>query len=207
MSHSTQGSLNKDYKYAPKKRAVQADIYSYRWETKYMGFGGNNVGTAAKFLKSNGFTDISLYEIDPQVYDDNKKKGKKAGINYNLRCGLTHPYNKDTFHEIDFCKSILRAGAEPFIAKYTDNFAFTFAFRMGRFHRKPFKETIDLFLKLRGEERKGRGAWPVIYRLDTDGNETKDGCIKVYRVSSDKGTYKVYKYKDTSIMLVITPEN
>jgi hypothetical protein len=163
------------------KAAVRDFLFSFFAHlqlNKIVGLAGPNIQDYISFLKSKGFTEFEIYEMDKltaihQLTNLNERITLKLGDIINASAD-----ELNTLYDLDYCVTVRHM--HEHIAKFKNNFIMTFA------RRVPFEETIGTFFSVRDE----KVVKSYIY----------DAPIKHTIYESDKGKYVYIPYKDTSPM-------
>jgi len=163
------------------KAAVREFLFSFFQHAqlnKIVGLAGPNIQDYLNFLKSKGFNEFEIYEMDKitaihQLTHLNGRVALKLGDILNA-----NPNEPNVLYDLDYCVTVRHM--KEHIARFKNNFIMTFA------RRVPLTETIGTFFTVRDEK--------VVktYVYDNPVNHT------VYE--TDKGKYIYAPYKDTSPM-------
>lgn len=163
------------------KKAVREFLFSLFADmqlNKIVGLAGPNVVDYLNFLKSKGFDEFEIYEIDSltAIHQLKHLNGKVC-----LKLGdviEANPDEPNTLYDLDFCVTVRHM--HKHIARFTKHFIMTFARRVS------LAETLGTFFSVRNEK--------VI-----------TSCVKKTPMEheiyvTDKGRYVYVPYKDTSAM-------
>lgn len=163
------------------KAIVRDFLFSFFAEAqlnKIIGLAGPNIQDYLNFLKSKGYNEFEIYEMDKltaihQLTHLNGRVTLKLGDILHA-----NPNEPNTLYDLDYCVTVRHM--KEHIAKFQNNFIMTFA------RRVPLAETIGTFFTVRDEK--------VIktYMYDDPISHT------IY--NTDKGKYVYIAYKDTSPM-------
>lgn len=179
MTTYTQSLLN--YSERTQKAAVREFLFSFFLNAqlnKIIGLAGPNIKDYLNFLRSKGFNEFEIYEMDAltAIHQLTNLNGR-----ITLKLGdilQANPDEPNVLYDLDYCVTVRYM--KEHIAKFKNNFIMTFA------RRVPLAETIGTFFTVRDEK--------VIktYVYDSPVNHT------VYE--TNKGKYIYAPYKDTSPM-------
>jgi len=180
-----------DYSQSYKKKQVQKVVFSEAKQLgikKLIGLAGPNITDYLSFVKSKGFKQAEVYEIDftsmlYQMRDFQPPIQTKV-----LYQDIYHaPVYQDVIYDLDFCCTIKYAS--PHIKKFRDNKSIiTLALRgVG------LKETIKSFCKLVSKLK------PDI-KLNVLVNDNYKKHIIIF---NEDVIYTLYEYRDTTQMLTI----
>lgn len=163
------------------KKLVREFLFSFFTDmqlNKIVGLAGPNISDYLNFLKSKGFSEFEIYELDTltAIHQLNNLNGK-----ISLKLGdiiQANPDEPNTLYDLDYCVTVRHM--KEHIAKFKNNFIMTFA------RRVPLAETIGTFFNARNE------------RIIT--SSTKDSPIEHEIYVTNKGRYVYVPYRDTSPM-------
>lgn len=167
-----------------RKKEVRDFLFSFFQDmqlNKVVGLAGPNISDYLNFLKSRGFNEFEIYEIDAltaihQLSTVNDKITLKLGN--ILEADANEP---NTLYDLDYC--VTGRHMKEHMAKFKRNFIMTFSGRVS------LKETLDTFFKTRQEK--------VI------GSLVRNHPMLHTEYFTNKGKYIQLTYRDTSPMFCI----
>jgi len=145
-----------------------------------VGLAGPDTKEYIDFFRNRGYTNISIWENDSNTIIKQIPQIMNKGIIYNIGDIINAPIHSDTLYDLDFCCSM--KSIEPHLKKFEDNFILT----VSEMWNKKW-DSINTFLEIRGEHI-------VNHRELSD---------KEHLVLSNRRKYMIYRYFDTSPMVVI----
>lgn len=94
--------MKKSYALSENKKAAQ-DITLKSENKRIIGLGGPDILEYVNMLKVKGYTDITIYEKDPEVYLQQVLKRPECRHIYG---DILDNLNEDAFYDLDLCSSI-----------------------------------------------------------------------------------------------------
>lgn len=145
-----------------------------------VGLAGPDTTEYIQFFRERGYKNISIWEKDPQTIVKQIPQIFNKGIHYNIGDILNAPFNQNTLYDLDFCCRM--ETIEPHLQKFQDNFILTVSEMW-----KDKWASINAFLRIRDER--------IMKHMELSDNE--------HLILTNKRKYMIYRYFDTSPMLVI----
>lgn len=145
-----------------------------------IGLAGPDAKEYIDFFKKKGYNNISIWENDKETIVKQIPQIIGKGVTYNIGDIINAPVHSNTLYDLDFCCTM--DSIEPHLKKFEDNFILTVSEMW-----KSKWDSINTFLEMRGER--------MMKRLELSENE--------HLIMSNKRKYMIYRYFDTSPMVVI----
>jgi len=169
------------YKDAKNKKKIRDFLFSFYTTNSIIGLPGPDINDYIKFLKDRGYNDIELWENDISVLGHQLTQIKTPLV---IKFGniLNATERKDVLLDLDYCSTV--RSLKDHIKKFKSNFIMTFSLRP-----VSYKETITTFFKSRKE---------IVLSI-----KDLTSPFKYKRYKTDKGTYIIACYRDSSPMCTI----
>jgi hypothetical protein len=169
------------YKDAKNKKKIRDFLFSFYTTKSIIGLPGPDIGDYIKFLKDKGYSDIELWENNISVLGHQLTQIKTPLV---IKFGniLNAVERKDTLLDLDYCATV--RSLKDHVKKFKSNFIMTFSLRA-----VSYKETTTTFFKSRKEKVKSVTEFTTPFKHE--------------KYKTDKGTYIIATYRDSSPMCTI----
>lgn len=172
------------YANSKNKKAVRDFLFSFFKEPNIIGLAGPDVNDYLKWCKSKGFSNVEIFESDPQVMMKQLSEVKtNIPVQFKFSDIISATHSDKVVYDLDFCSSILTLYSHIKKFKY-DKFVMTFSTRnIGN------DSTILKFFSERKEK--------IISRID------KYSPLHHVTIKTLVGKYVIVPYFDTTPMICI----